>query len=228
MAEPSRGRRTFAPVVLVGLAAGTLVAVAGTRRSVDVDADPGSGVTAAVGLTGPQAAYDMPLVTSLALVALAVWGVVLVSRGLVRRLVAGLGVLASLGALVAAVVAGLSLPDDLRAALDQVGAGETAVSRTGWYAAALVGALLLLLAALASVRLVPQWPEMGSRYDAPTGAATVGAVAARPVAEQSNLDLWRALDEGHDPTDVPEDAPSTDPGDDAGADRSGSDPSTPL
>ncbi len=66
------------------------------------------------------------------------------------------------------------------------------------------------MASLAAVRLAPQWPEMGSRYDAPTSAAAAGAVVARPVAEQSNLDLWRSLDEGHDPTDVDEDAPGTD------------------
>ncbi|MBM7510109.1 putative membrane protein (TIGR02234 family) [Nocardioides salarius] len=203
MAEPHRARRTFAPVVLLGLAAGTLTAVAGTRPGVDVVGDPGSGVTASVGLGGPEAAYDLPLVTSLALVALAAWGVVLVTRGRVRRVVVAVGLLGSVGALVAALAAWGSLPDELRTALEQVGAGDTAVTRTGWYAAAVVGSLLLVLASGAALRLVPHWPEMGSRYDAPTGQAAGARPAAptRPVEELSGLDLWRAIDEGHDPTD---------------------------
>ena len=203
MAEPHRARRTFAPVVLLGLAAGTLTAVAGTRPGVDVVGDPGSGVTASVGLGGPEAAYDLPLVTSLALVALAAWGVVLVTRGRVRRVVVAVSLLGSLGALVAALAAWGSLPDELRTALEQVGAGDTDVTRTGWYAAAVVGSLLLVLASGAALRLVPHWPEMGSRYDAPTGQAAGARPAAptRPVEELSGLDLWRAIDEGHDPTD---------------------------
>jgi hypothetical protein len=44
-----------------------------------------------------------------------------------------------------------------------------------------------------AVRFCPVWPEMGSRYDAP---------ATRPQAEDlDDLDLWRAIDQGHDPTD---------------------------
>ncbi len=40
--------------------------------------------------------------------------------------------------------------------------------------------------------LVPSWPEMGDKYDRPTG----------PPAEQADDDLalWKALDEGRDPT----------------------------
>jgi Tryptophan-associated transmembrane protein (Trp_oprn_chp) len=47
------------------------------------------------------------------------------------------------------------------------------------------------------VAWTPDWPEMGTRYDAP-GSAPPPPVA--PPEEQSNLDLWKALDEGHDPT----------------------------
>ena len=203
MAEPHRARRTFAPVVLLGLAAGTLTGVAGTRPGVDVEGDPGSGVTASVGLGGPEAAYDLPLVTSLALVALAAWGVVLVTRGRVRRAVVAVALLGSVAALVATLAAWGSLPDELRTALEQVGAGDTGVSRTGWYAAAVVGSLLLVLASGAALRLVPHWPEMGTRYDAPTGSAAGARSAAptRPAEELSGLDLWRAIDEGRDPTD---------------------------
>ncbi len=219
MVEPARARRTFAPVVLLGLASGALVAVAGSRQGVDVDADPGAGVAASVGLTGPEAAYDMPLVTSLALVALAAWGVVLVTRGRVRRAVVAVGVVAAAGALVAVLAAWSALTSDLRTALEQVGAGDAEVSHTGWYAAAAVGSVLLVAASLVALRLVPHWPEMGSRYDAPAGrsGAAASGTAARPVEELSGLDLWRALDEGHDPTQEPAEQPEGDtPGPDRG------------
>ena len=45
--------------------------------------------------------------------------------------------------------------------------------------------------------LVPRWPEMGTRYDAPTGA---GAADAHDAAPKENIDIWKALDEGRDPT----------------------------
>jgi hypothetical protein len=44
--------------------------------------------------------------------------------------------------------------------------------------------------------MVPAWPEMGSRYDAPGAAEQETA----PPEERSSLDLWRSLDEGQDPT----------------------------
>jgi hypothetical protein len=43
---------------------------------------------------------------------------------------------------------------------------------------------------------VPQWPEMGRRYDAPTDAPATQEI-------ESDRDLWKALDEGRDPTRDP-------------------------
>ncbi len=60
-----------------------------------------------------------------------------------------------------------------------------------------MGALLTALALVVAVRRARTWPALGSRYDAPA------ARAAAPVTDQ---DLWRALDEGHDPT-AEDDAP---------------------
>lgn len=195
--QGSRGRRTFGVVVVSGLAAGTLVAVAGTRAAVSVEADGRSAAMVTAGTTQGDA-LTMPLVTSLALVALASWGVLLVTRGRVRRLAAVLALLASGGALVAAVVAHGSLHETVEEALAQVGASGSA-EVTGWYLAALLGALDLTLTAAMAVWLVPTWPEMGSRYDAPT--AVDGSASVPPDDDDSPLDLWRAMDEGRDPTD---------------------------
>ena len=76
----------------------------------------------------------VPLAGALALVALAAWGVLLVTRGRVRRVMAALAALASLGVLVAVVVgcrdaAGPASRDELRAVgASSVGVGLTAGS----------------------------------------------------------------------------------------------------
>lgn len=196
MAEP---RRTFAPVLLLGAAAGTLAAVAGNKPWV-VDA---SGDTRVDPLGLVAEAGEMPLAAALSLVVLACWGVVLVTRRRVRRAVAALGLLAALG-LVATVVVGWVTLDDqvlelLRAQPTHASTGGDGaeVATTGWFWAAAVGAVLSVVAAAAAVRLVPHWPEMGGRYDAPGAAEASTGV---PPGEATNLDLWKALDEGHDPT----------------------------
>ena len=183
--------------MLAGLASGTLCAVAGTRAAVSVDADTDAVALVTAG-TSSGDALTMPLVTSLALVALAAWGVVLVTRRRARRGAAGLALLASLGTLAAAAVAQGSLRGTVADSLAQVGASGGA-SLTGWYVAALLGAVVMSASAVIAVRHVPSWPEMGQRYDAPAGSGAAPAT----VRTDSSLELWKAMDEGHDPTEGP-------------------------
>lgn len=181
--------RTFAPTVLLGLAGGALAAVAGTREWAHASGDAaGIRVQAAVG--GSETA---PLVATLALVALAAWGVVLVLRGRVRRVVAAVGLLACAGALAAVVDAFDGAQDDaVTAVLDKGATGDVVVaSLTGWYPAAGIGACVALVGFVVAIVRSPRWPAMGSRYDAP---------AARSAAPATDEDMWRALDEGRDPT----------------------------
>ena len=189
-------RRTFGPVVLLGLASATVVAVAGNRTWAEASSGSARDVSS---LALSVDAGKMPAATALALVLLAAWGVVLVTRGRVRRLVAVLGVLAALGALVSVVVGWTSVVDGLRADLASVGVTGVGIGHTGWFWAAAVGAVLALVSSVLAVALAPGWPEMGSRYDAP-GAATRPAPAPE---DQSSLDLWKAMDEGRDPTAGP-------------------------
>jgi uncharacterized membrane protein (TIGR02234 family) len=189
----SERRRTFGPVVLVGLAAGALTAIAAERPAVTGSGDAANAVSSRL------VSYDahLPVVTALSLVVLACWGVVLVTRGRVRRAVAALGTLAALGALAAALAAYSQVPDQFRDELALVGISDPDLSHTVWYWAAVVGALLSALAGALAVSWAPAWPEMGTRYDAP-GAAPAPPVV--PPEEQSSLDLWKAMDEGRDPT----------------------------
>jgi uncharacterized membrane protein (TIGR02234 family) len=187
-------RRGFGPVVLLGLLAGTLTAVAGNKTWATADGSR-AGQVSSLALSVDSG--KVPAAGALALVVLACWGVLLVTRGLVRRMVAVLGALAALGTVAAVVVGWSSVQQTLRDDLASVGISDTQVTHTGWFWAAAVGSVLSVVATVLAVRLVPGWPEMGSRYDAP------GTEASAPVVEpeeQTSLDLWRAMDEGRDPT----------------------------
>jgi hypothetical protein len=197
-------RRTFGPTVLVGLGSAALAAVAGSKAWALAGNPGGEQLSVLV----PTDALDResPLAAALALVVLATWGVLLVTRGLVRRAVAALGLIAALGLVATVVDAYWSLQRavegdlrDLGLRGDHLTAAADATTMSGWYTAAAIAAPLSVLALLTAVRFAPQWPEMGSRYDAP-GGAVAGDV---PQEERSNLDLWKSLDEGVDPTRGP-------------------------
>lgn len=195
-----RSRRTFGPVVLGGLAGATLAAVGGSRAWAEAEA--GGGVAASVAGYAAGDIGEMPAATALALVVLACWGVVLVTRRRVRRAVALLGAVAAVGLVVAVVVGWSSTVDDVRAAYAAADPAPE-VSRTAWSWATALGSLVTLAASVAAVRFVPGWPEMGSRYDAPAGGSADGSAdAPGPVAPEdaTNIDLWKAMDEGRDPT----------------------------
>jgi uncharacterized membrane protein (TIGR02234 family) len=186
MPEP---RRSFGPTVLAGLAGAVLAAVAAGRDWATASGQA-AGVDVAAAAKGSASA---PLAVALALVALAAWGAVLVLRARARRVVAVVGALAAAGVLGAVLsAAGRAGDDAVRAVVDSGGTGDTFTSSlTGWYYACAGGALLTLAAFVIAAVAAPRWPAMSSRYDAP---------AARTTEPRTEQDLWRALDEGHDPT----------------------------
>jgi uncharacterized membrane protein (TIGR02234 family) len=180
------GRRLFAPAVLVGLVGSGLAALSGGKPWAAPDSRAGSTLV-------DHSGGHVPLAGALGLVALACWGVVLVTRARVRRVVAALGALVSAGLVVTAVLGRSAALDSARTATVVLDTRETSAHVTGWWWVALVGSLLALAASAVAVRFCSSWPEMGSRYDAP---------ATRPQVEDlDDLDLWRAIDQGHDPTD---------------------------
>jgi uncharacterized membrane protein (TIGR02234 family) len=192
MPEARSRDRSFGPAVLAGLAGATLAAVAGARTWATAEGDA-AGVPVDATVSGTDA---QPLVAALALVALAAWGVVLVLRGRVRRVVAGVGLLAALGALLATVL-GFDAAQDaaVEAAIAQGASDDTvAAELSAWIYLSGMGAVLTAAAFAVAVLRSPGWPAMGSRYDAPTGS---GSAPATPASEE---DMWRALDEGRDPT----------------------------
>jgi hypothetical protein len=197
-------RRTFGPVVLLGLASAGLAALAGSRAWADFeildDSAAGEGAYSSTISISLNALPEAPLVAALAFVVLASWGVLLVTRGRVRRGVAVLAVLASAGMLVAAVVAFVTTLGSLRDTFAELQV-PVEVHRTVWPWVGVAASLVSVVVAVLAWRLVPSWPEMGSRYDAPGSTP--------PPREETSLDLWRALDHGRDPT-LPDDR-SSDP-----------------
>jgi uncharacterized membrane protein (TIGR02234 family) len=181
--------RSFAGTVLLGVASAGLTAVAAGQDWAQANGDA-AGVEVTATASGSEAA---PLALALALVALASWGAVLVLRARVRRLAAVIGALAAAGVLVSVLVGGDAAEDAAVAAVVAEGAtGDAfAATVTTWYWVTGLAAALTLGELLVAVRKAPGWPAMGSRYDAP---------ASRAAAPATDQDLWRAMDEGHDPT----------------------------
>ncbi len=198
--RPGRsGRSTFGPVVLFGLVSAVLAAVAGAKPWAAHAASKG-GQAGDVSLLQSDVG-TMPLAGALGLLLLASWGVLLVTRGKVRRVLAVVALVVSLGLVACAVVGAFTVPDDVRnvySVLTRQGF-QLDVHLTGWYWAAAVGAVLSVVATLLAVRLTPAWPEMGTRYDAP-GAAAAGPSPTTDDTDTTNLDLWKAIDDGDDPT----------------------------
>lgn len=182
-------RRTFGPVALLGLAGSGLAAVAGNRAWVAWTGE-GDGGFSAIQLTGSDSA-TVPLAGALALVVLASWGVVLVTRGRFRRLVAALGLVTSVGMVATAALGLRSATSGLRGDLERLGVQDHSSEVQGWFWAYLAAAVLSVAATGLALRWLPEWPEMGTRYDAPGGVER---------HEQTDLDLWKAMDEGTDPT----------------------------
>jgi uncharacterized membrane protein (TIGR02234 family) len=186
---PTRARdRSYAPTVLAGLAGSALMAVAGAKEWATTSGDA-AGIKVEASVTGAE---SQPLVAAAALVALAAWGVVLVVRGRLRRLVAVVGLVASLGALAGVVVGFTAARDDsVEAAIARGATGDAfATSLSAWYYLAGLGAVLAAVAFAVAVARAPRWPAMGSKYDAPSARGT----------SDTEEDMWRALDEGRDPT----------------------------
>ncbi len=189
MARPRLG---FGPTVGLGVLTAGLSVVASTKPWLDLS-DTGAVAPVAVlqGLTDAP-----PLAAALSLVLLAGWGALLVTRGRIRRAVAGLTVLAALGLVGIAINFAISAGADAKLALEDLGAGDVDTTLGPWFWIAILSALASTVVGLVAVRSSPNWPEMSRRYDAPGGAET----ASGETDLTSTIDVWKAMDQGKDPT----------------------------
>jgi uncharacterized membrane protein (TIGR02234 family) len=176
---------------VLGLAGTGVAALAGSKPWAAPDGTASSPIV-------DRSGGHVPLAAALALVGLACWGVVLVTRGRLRRVVTWLEAVVATGLVATTVVGRGSALDSARHATVDLGRTPAGSHTTAWWYVALVAAVLALAAAALAVRHVASWPEMGSRYDAPASRREQDPAE---MDELDGVDLWRALDQGHDPTD---------------------------
>lgn len=187
MTERERDR-TFGPAVLAGLGGCVLAAVA-SNRTWATGRGSAAGVQVSIAMSGSEA---VPLALALALLALASWGVVLVFRGRARRWLAAVGAVAATAGVVTVAVGREAARTLAEQALDDRGAsGEVPTSITVWWYIALLAFVVAGAASAVAAWRAPRWPSLSRRYDAPS---------ARTATAVSETDMWRAMDEGHDPT----------------------------
>lgn len=189
-------RRLYGPVVLATLAAGGLAFFAASRTWADTRLSSDGLPSATVGVTGSDAE---PLVSALALVVVTAALAVLASGPRMRRVVGALTMLVSVLAIVVAPRPGSSsIVRAVSAAAEKSPAftGPESIgdiSSSPWYFVAVLAFVIAFLLGAATIRWAAAWPGMSSRYDAPAARAA----SSEPV---SDSDMWKAMDEGQDPT----------------------------
>lgn len=183
-----RGRRAFVPTLLLGVPAAGLAAVAANKPllvspmlSGDRFADAG----------------EIPLAGSLALVPLAAWAALLLLRGRIRTLIAILGLAGSVGTLAAADAGLASTHDAMAKTFAELGqGGQFTAGYSAWFWVMGVASLLAALAFAVALRHVQSWPSLSRKYDAPSARRD-------PVEPHTSQELWKAIDDGRDPTARP-------------------------
>lgn len=188
-------RRLYAPVVLATLAAGGLAFFAAGRTWAEAEVVTDGLAPATVSVSGTDA---QPLVSALALVVVASALAILAAGPRLRRVVGGLTILAAAaGAVVVPRSGSGRLADALVSAAEKSpafsGPGSLSeVSHRPWDLVAIAAFVVAVVLGAITLRFGPQWPTMGSRYDAPSSHP--------PKNDPSDTDMWKAMDDGHDPT----------------------------
>ncbi|RCG33037.1 TIGR02234 family membrane protein [Sphaerisporangium album] len=203
-----RARRGLLAWLVLGVA-GAVLALASSGRTwatITLGGGAGAARTPPVPLTGGEIA---PVLSPLALAALAAVVAVLATRGPWRGLVGA--VLGLIGLALAGAVAGGAASSSRLVSLAEerttvTGADVAAVAHAwAWPVAAAAGGVMLLAAGVLAVARGARWPGMSERYDRPGGAS---GEDGRPAAgregragRSAERSLWDALDRGVDPTD---------------------------
>ena len=176
------------PLALAGLAVGAVLALVAASRAWWRAA--GAGVS--VAFPGTEATGGLAQALALVVLAGALLGLVLRSRG--RRVLGVLLALAGAGVLVLGVLRPRPSSGTVQSRVLEVSlADQFALVGTAWpYVYAAAGAVVLAAAVLMTVTAA-RWPTRAARFERTAGAA----VALNP---DDPATLWRSLDAGVDPT----------------------------
>jgi uncharacterized membrane protein (TIGR02234 family) len=192
---PSTRRRELATALGLGLLGGAVVSVTVSRPWAALTLRPAGLPATDVAVAGSEV---VPLVSALGVVILAGTVATVATRGLARRLCgvllgcAGAAVVVAVVRVDAALDAQLS--DRVVGAVGAVASSAAEATATPWRWLCLLGGAAAALTGVLVVWRGQRWPAMGARYDAPSN---------RSRSADTDADLWRALDQGEDPTDNP-------------------------
>jgi uncharacterized membrane protein (TIGR02234 family) len=219
-------RREFGLVLLAGAVGAGLVVLAVRQAWAHAVFTPPRPLPAQdIAVTGQQL---VPLASALALAALACLAAVIATRSVLRRAVGVL--LAVLGAATAAaVLASLRASAVLAAArasalsgplggsttsgapsggavhgIVVAGPGQVIMAGVPWRAAAIAGAIAIVLVGVATAWRGPRWPVMSARFERPGGDGGAGSPPvigeSRGVAPPDQQSMWESLSRDVDPT----------------------------
>jgi uncharacterized membrane protein (TIGR02234 family) len=209
-------RREFGLVLLLGAVGAGLVVFAVRQTWAQAIFTPPRPLPAQeISVTGQQL---VPLASALALAGLACLAAVIATRSVARRaagaLLAVLGVAAAVAAGAGVQASGVLATAQADAAAGALGGsttggtspggashavvipgspGHAIMTGAGWQAAAIVGAVAIVLAGLATVWRGPCWPVMSARFDRP------GQRPKQRAADSASM--WESLSRDLDPTE---------------------------
>ena len=210
-------RREFGFVLLLGAVGAALVVFAVRQTWAQAIFTPPRPLPAQeISVTGQQL---VPLAGALALAALACLAAVIATSSVARRAVgvllavlgAGAGAAAATGVRASAVLAAArasasngatggsttsgSSPGNAAHPIVIAGSsGHAVMAGAPWRAVAVVGAVAIILAGLATVGRGSRWPVMSARFDRP------GQQAAQPQKRSDSATMWESLSRDIDPT----------------------------
>jgi uncharacterized membrane protein (TIGR02234 family) len=209
-------RREFALVLLLGAVGAGLVVFAARQAWAQAVFTPPRPLPAQdISVTGQQL---VPLAGALALAGLACLAAVIATRSWARRVAGALLAALGAGAVVAAgagvsaaAVLATARADALAGALGGSttsgtspggtphgiviagSAGQAVITGASWQAAAICGAVAIVLAGLATVWRGPRWPVMSARFDR-------AGQQRRGVRTADSATMWESLNRDLDPT----------------------------
>lgn len=198
MTSALRGRHLYGPIVIGLLAVGAIALFAVTRVWATATVRTPGVPTDQVEASGADAA---PVLVALSIVVIAAALAVVASGGWVRQIVGLVVATVAAWAAVQALSVDVAGAPMARALLDSpanLGAAHPVANVSVW---PVVAGLAFAVAAVLGVLVVVfgrQWPRMAKRYDRQSAGSS--EAASELVADADDADLWRALDDGRDPT----------------------------
>jgi uncharacterized membrane protein (TIGR02234 family) len=216
-------RRQFALVLLLGaVGAGLVVLAVRQAWAQAIFTAPKPLPVQNFSVTGQEL---VPLASALALAALACLAAVIATRSWLRRacgvvlavLGAGTGAAvtagvrasavlsaakasASSGALGGSTTSGASPGNTTHPIVIAGSAGHAIIAGAPWRVLAVIGAVAIVLAGLATVWQGPRWPVMSARFDRPGQQAGTGQAGGPPAERSDSATMWESLSRDIDPT----------------------------